>query len=197
MHKEENKNNMQINLKINQLWWLCLQLQMCSLQGKTLADVQNKLKTSYWPAMKMNWKLWTPVQFININYVPVQVGVRSSHQSSPDFIRLVWSIISLFFLLLFAQFRVLFANMVALFWYAYLSSVRKWNHKTSYSRPWLNPICAFKGPLRIRYVLNVFQENWWGILVRFCKITVMWVSYDIFLLLPLTVNELLLCYEWF
>ncbi|XP_016409390.1 peroxisomal membrane protein 2 [Sinocyclocheilus rhinocerous] len=67
---------------------------MNALEGKTLADVQNKLKTSYWPAMKMNWKVWTPFQFININYVPV-------------------------------QFRVLFANLVALFWYAYLASVRK------------------------------------------------------------------------
>ncbi|KAK7172796.1 hypothetical protein R3I93_002808 [Phoxinus phoxinus] len=44
--------------------------------------------------MKMNWKVWTPFQFININYIPV-------------------------------QFRVLFANLVALFWYAYLASVRK------------------------------------------------------------------------
>ncbi|TNN21620.1 Peroxisomal membrane protein 2 [Liparis tanakae] len=42
----------------------------------------------------MNWKVWTPFQFININFVPV-------------------------------QFRVLFANMVALFWYAYLASVRR------------------------------------------------------------------------
>ncbi|XP_059404578.1 peroxisomal membrane protein 2-like [Carassius carassius] len=67
---------------------------MNALEGKTLTDVQNKLKTSYWPAMKMNWKVWTPFQFININYVPV-------------------------------QFRVLFANLVALFWYAYLASVRK------------------------------------------------------------------------
>ncbi|XP_058630944.1 peroxisomal membrane protein 2-like, partial [Onychostoma macrolepis] len=48
--------------------------------------------TQHW--MKMNWKVWTPIQFININYVPV-------------------------------QFRVLFANLVALFWYAYLASVRK------------------------------------------------------------------------
>ncbi|XP_026101107.1 peroxisomal membrane protein 2-like [Carassius auratus] len=68
---------------------------MNALEGKTLTDVQNKLKTSYWPAMKMNWKVWDPhFQFININYVPV-------------------------------QFRVLFANLVALFWYAYLASVRK------------------------------------------------------------------------
>ncbi|XP_067263776.1 peroxisomal membrane protein 2 [Chanodichthys erythropterus] len=67
---------------------------MNALEGKTITDVQNKLKTSYWPAMKMNWKVWTPFQFININYIPV-------------------------------QFRVLFANLVALFWYAYLASVRK------------------------------------------------------------------------
>uniref|UniRef100_A0A674MSS0 Peroxisomal membrane protein 2 n=1 Tax=Takifugu rubripes TaxID=31033 RepID=A0A674MSS0_TAKRU len=53
-----------------------------------------KLKGSFWTALKMNWKVWTPFQFVNINFVPV-------------------------------QFRVLFANMVALFWYAYLASVRK------------------------------------------------------------------------
>lgn len=67
---------------------------MNALEGKTLADLQNKLKASYWSSMKMNWKVWTPFQFININYIPV-------------------------------QFRVLFANLVALFWYAYLASVRK------------------------------------------------------------------------
>ncbi|XP_064235633.1 peroxisomal membrane protein 2-like isoform X2 [Aotus nancymaae] len=26
----------------------------------------------FWPALKMNWRVWTPVQFININYVPLQ-----------------------------------------------------------------------------------------------------------------------------
>ncbi|XP_051964733.1 peroxisomal membrane protein 2 [Xyrauchen texanus] len=67
---------------------------MNALEGKKLAELQKKLKTSYWPAMKMNWKVWTPFQFININYIPV-------------------------------QFRVLFANLFALFWYAYLASVRK------------------------------------------------------------------------
>ncbi|XP_065106815.2 peroxisomal membrane protein 2 [Paramisgurnus dabryanus] len=67
---------------------------MNALEGKTLADLENKLKASYWSSMKMNWKVWTPFQFININYIPV-------------------------------QFRVLFANLVALFWYAYLASVRK------------------------------------------------------------------------
>jgi len=48
-------------------------MKMRSLQGKTITDVQKKIKTSYWPAMKMNWKVWTPFQFININYIPVQV----------------------------------------------------------------------------------------------------------------------------
>ncbi|KAL0979330.1 hypothetical protein UPYG_G00183720 [Umbra pygmaea] len=64
------------------------------LEGKRWVDLQSKMNSSYWPALKMNWKVWTPFQFINIIYVPV-------------------------------QFRVLFANIVALFWYAYLASVRK------------------------------------------------------------------------
>ncbi|XP_078106806.1 peroxisomal membrane protein 2 [Sander vitreus] len=64
------------------------------LEAKGWTDFEKKMRGSYWTALKMNWKVWTPVQFININFVPV-------------------------------QFRVLFANMVALFWYAYLASVRK------------------------------------------------------------------------
>ncbi|XP_076585890.1 peroxisomal membrane protein 2 [Chaetodon auriga] len=64
------------------------------LEAKCWADFEKKMRASYWTALKMNWKVWTPFQFININFVPV-------------------------------QFRVLFANMVALFWYAYLASVRK------------------------------------------------------------------------
>ncbi|KAL4636115.1 peroxisomal membrane protein 2 isoform X1 [Arapaima gigas] len=64
------------------------------LEGNKLPALQDKLRASYWPALKMNWKVWTPFQFVNINFVPV-------------------------------QFRVLFANLVALFWYAYLASVRK------------------------------------------------------------------------
>ncbi|XP_036383163.1 peroxisomal membrane protein 2 [Megalops cyprinoides] len=64
------------------------------LEGKKWSAFQGKVRAGYWPALKMNWKVWTPFQFININYVPV-------------------------------QFRVLFANLVALFWYAYLASVRK------------------------------------------------------------------------
>lgn len=64
------------------------------LEAKGWEDFEKKMRGSYWTALKMNWKVWTPFQFININFVPV-------------------------------QFRVLFANMIALFWYAYLASVRK------------------------------------------------------------------------
>uniref|UniRef100_A0A3B4B3X3 Uncharacterized protein n=1 Tax=Periophthalmus magnuspinnatus TaxID=409849 RepID=A0A3B4B3X3_9GOBI len=58
------------------------------------SDFERKMKSSYWTALKMNWKVWTPFQFVNVNFVPV-------------------------------QFRVLFANVIAFFWYAYLASVRK------------------------------------------------------------------------
>ncbi|KAM3939634.1 peroxisomal membrane protein 2 [Leptodactylus fuscus] len=64
------------------------------LEGKNLTSLKRTLKERYWSSLKMNWKVWTPFQFINVNYVPV-------------------------------QFRVLFANMVALFWYTYLASTRK------------------------------------------------------------------------
>ncbi|KAL6114218.1 pxmp2 [Pungitius sinensis] len=64
------------------------------LEAKGWKDFEKKMRGSYFTALKMNWKVWTPFQFININFVPV-------------------------------QFRVLFANVVALFWYAYLASVRK------------------------------------------------------------------------
>ncbi|XP_029999786.1 peroxisomal membrane protein 2 [Sphaeramia orbicularis] len=73
---------------------LLFYLVMNLLEAKGWVDFEKKMRSSYWTALKMNWKVWTPFQFINVNFVPV-------------------------------QFRVLFANMVALFWYAYLASVRK------------------------------------------------------------------------
>ncbi|XP_043924602.1 peroxisomal membrane protein 2 [Protopterus annectens] len=68
-------------------------LIMNILEGKNVNVFLHKMKSSYWSALKMNWKVWTPLQFINLNYVPI-------------------------------QFRVLFANLVSLFWYAYLASAR-------------------------------------------------------------------------
>ncbi|XP_072288661.1 peroxisomal membrane protein 2 [Eucyclogobius newberryi] len=67
---------------------------MTVLEAKGWSDFERKMKSSYWTALKMNWKVWTPFQFVNVNFVPV-------------------------------QFRVLFANVIAFFWYAYLASVRK------------------------------------------------------------------------
>uniref|UniRef100_A0A8D0BLT1 Peroxisomal membrane protein 2 n=1 Tax=Salvator merianae TaxID=96440 RepID=A0A8D0BLT1_SALMN len=64
------------------------------LEGRDTSALVKRLKTSYWTALKMNWKVWTPVQFINLTYVPM-------------------------------QFQVLFGNLVALFWFAYLASVKK------------------------------------------------------------------------
>ncbi|XP_051032347.1 peroxisomal membrane protein 2 [Phodopus roborovskii] len=69
-------------------------LIMNLLEGKDVSAFTTKMRSGFWPALQMNWRMWTPLQFININYVPL-------------------------------QFRVLFANMAALFWYAYLASLRK------------------------------------------------------------------------
>ncbi|XP_020138697.1 peroxisomal membrane protein 2 [Microcebus murinus] len=69
-------------------------LVMNFLEGQDRAAAVARVRTHFWPVLRMNWRVWTPVQFVNINYVPL-------------------------------QFRVLFANLVALFWYAYLASLGK------------------------------------------------------------------------
>lgn len=69
-------------------------LIMNFLEGKDINVFVAKMRSGFWPALQMNWRMWTPLQFININYVPL-------------------------------QFRVLFANMAALFWCAYLASLGK------------------------------------------------------------------------
>ncbi|XP_029474867.1 pescadillo homolog isoform X2 [Rhinatrema bivittatum] len=42
------------------------------LEGKDFSTLTERMKIGYWKALKMNWKVWTPFQFINVNYVPVQ-----------------------------------------------------------------------------------------------------------------------------
>uniref|UniRef100_A0A8C8ZDT3 Peroxisomal membrane protein 2 n=1 Tax=Prolemur simus TaxID=1328070 RepID=A0A8C8ZDT3_PROSS len=69
-------------------------LIMNFLQGQDAVDSVATVRAHFWPALRTNWRVWTPMQFININYIPL-------------------------------QFRVLFANLVALFWYAYLASLGK------------------------------------------------------------------------
>lgn len=48
-------------------------INSCLLKAKVWADFEKKMRRSYWTALKMNWKVWTPFQFINVNFVPVQV----------------------------------------------------------------------------------------------------------------------------
>ncbi|KAM9622045.1 peroxisomal membrane protein 2 isoform 1-T1 [Trichechus inunguis] len=44
------------------------------LERKDMAAFSAKMRRGFWPALQMNWKVWTPLQFVNINYVPLQVG---------------------------------------------------------------------------------------------------------------------------
>ncbi|KAG7169996.1 peroxisomal membrane protein 2-like [Homarus americanus] len=52
---------------------LLLSLYLLSrLEGKSHRTCANEIQLKYWAALKMNWKVWTPVQYININYIPQQ-----------------------------------------------------------------------------------------------------------------------------
>lgn len=55
-----------------------------------------KLKRSFWTALKMNWKVWTPFQFVNINFVPVQV-CAGFHQNPVADSHLLWPHVSVLF----------------------------------------------------------------------------------------------------
>lgn len=44
-------------------------------QAKGWENFEKKVRGTYWTALKMNWKVWTPFQFINVNFVPVQVCI--------------------------------------------------------------------------------------------------------------------------
>uniref|UniRef100_A0A8C9M1H9 Peroxisomal membrane protein 2 n=1 Tax=Panthera tigris altaica TaxID=74533 RepID=A0A8C9M1H9_PANTA len=50
-------------------------LVMNFLEGRDAAALSVQIRRSFWPALRMNWRVWTPVQFININYVPLQFRV--------------------------------------------------------------------------------------------------------------------------
>lgn len=52
-------------------------------QGRETAAFAVQIRRSFWPALCMNWRVWTPVQFININYVPLQVRA-SWHHAEPE-----------------------------------------------------------------------------------------------------------------
>eukprot|EP01135_Chromosphaera_perkinsii_P002988 Nk52_evm10s232 gene=Nk52_evmTU10s232 len=40
------------------------------LKGGSIQSVKESLKKSYWKTLKSNWKVWTPVQYINFTFVP-------------------------------------------------------------------------------------------------------------------------------
>ena len=54
------------------------------LQGQDTAAFAAKMKSGFWPALRMNWRVWTPVQFININYIPVQVRPANMEPQGPS-----------------------------------------------------------------------------------------------------------------
>ncbi|XP_033627962.1 peroxisomal membrane protein 2-like [Asterias rubens] len=44
-------------------------------EGKGHKASVDIIKHSYWTALKMNWRVWTILQYVNINYVPLQYRV--------------------------------------------------------------------------------------------------------------------------
>ncbi|XP_022095799.1 peroxisomal membrane protein 2-like [Acanthaster planci] len=44
-------------------------------EGKTHKVAVEFLKQAYWTVLKLNWKVWTIIQYININFVPLQYRV--------------------------------------------------------------------------------------------------------------------------
>lgn len=39
------------------------------------SDPQEKVKSTYWPALTKNWMVWPFVQFINFKFVPLDMRV--------------------------------------------------------------------------------------------------------------------------
>ena len=52
---------------------MCNCIAACYLQGYGIQGSLRKLQDTFWTVLKMNWKAWTPFQYINVNYVPIQV----------------------------------------------------------------------------------------------------------------------------
>ncbi|KAF7467819.1 peroxisomal membrane protein 2 isoform X1 [Marmota monax] len=60
-------------------------LVMNLLEGKDAETLATKMRSGFWPALRMNWRVWTPLQFVNINYVPLQFRVLFANLAA-----LVW-----------------------------------------------------------------------------------------------------------
>jgi len=48
-------------------------------EGKTHREAKRKLFRTYWPILKMSYRVWTIAQYININHVPQQYRVLFSN----------------------------------------------------------------------------------------------------------------------
>ncbi|XP_071476823.1 peroxisomal membrane protein 2-like [Diadema antillarum] len=57
------------------------------LEGKGHAKSVQKIRETYWIALKMNWRVWTISQYVNINFVPLQFRVLFA-----SVIAFVWTI---------------------------------------------------------------------------------------------------------
>lgn len=42
------------------------------MEGKSHEMAMLQVRLKWFPTLKMNWKVWTPIQYINVNYVPQQ-----------------------------------------------------------------------------------------------------------------------------
>ena len=61
----------------------------CRLQGEP-SQVRGKLERDLVPALKVNWCLWIPAQFINFKFVPPNLRVRDGAVWD-EILRLKWS----------------------------------------------------------------------------------------------------------
>ena len=48
-------------------------------QGQPNEVALTRIRETYWPALKMNWEVWTPLQYINVKYIPQMVS-ESKHK---------------------------------------------------------------------------------------------------------------------
>ena len=48
-----------------------------SVQGKGHSGAVERIYQTFWTTLKMNWKIWTAFQYININFIPVQVRSKA------------------------------------------------------------------------------------------------------------------------
>ncbi|XP_045135554.1 peroxisomal membrane protein 2-like [Portunus trituberculatus] len=42
------------------------------MEGKSHAAAMMEVRMKWFPTLKMNWRVWTPIQYFNVNYVPQQ-----------------------------------------------------------------------------------------------------------------------------